>query len=175
MSRKTTKDMRWHKERDANEALSMNNYDKTTKDDALSMEDHETLLRDDETCLVDDIMRHLADSYAWNSFDEKYSDFAKEVRNIILGLASDEFQPFNNSPHSIWSVVLIPYNIPPWLCMKPYSFMLFLLIHGPTGPRMKKDVYLQPLVEESKELWDVGIKTYDAYSKTNFILRATLL
>ena len=88
MSRKTAKDMRWHKERDANEALKVNNYDKIIEDNALSMEDDETLLRDDETCLVDDIMRHLADSFAWKSFDEEYSDFAKEVRNIRLGLAS---------------------------------------------------------------------------------------
>ena len=53
--------------------------------------------------------------------------------------------------------------------------MLSLLKPGSTSPGMNIDVYLQPLVEELKELWDVGIETYDAYSKTNFILRATLL
>ncbi|CAO2824840.1 unnamed protein product [Amaranthus hypochondriacus] len=175
MSRKTAKDMRWHKERESNEALRVNNYDKIIEDDALSMEDIQTFLRDDETCLVDDIMRHPADSFAWKSFDEEYSDFAEDVRNIRLGLASDGFQPFNNSQHSIWPVVLIPYDLPPWLCMKPYSFMLSLIIHGSTSPGMNIDVYLQSLVEELKELWHVGIETYDAYSKTNFILRATLL
>ncbi|XP_075670448.1 uncharacterized protein LOC142640260 [Castanea sativa] len=37
------------------------------------------------------------------------------------------------------------------------------------------DIYLKPLVDELKELWEEGVETYDAYSKEHFQMRATLL
>ncbi|XP_049381430.1 uncharacterized protein LOC125846002 [Solanum stenotomum] len=127
---------------------------------------------------VDDgIMRHPADSMAWKSFDELHPSFALDPRNVRLGLASDGFQPFRNSKtsHSIWPVVLIPYNLPPWLCMKQENFILSMIIPGPNGPGDAIDTYLQPLIEELKELWEVGIETYDASTKQNFKLHASLL
>ncbi|XP_019225059.1 PREDICTED: uncharacterized protein LOC109206668 [Nicotiana attenuata] len=127
---------------------------------------------------VDDrIIRHPADSMAWKSFDELYPSFATEPRNVRLGLASDGFQPFRNlkTSYSIWHVVLIPYNLPPWLCMKQENFILSMLIPGPDSPGDAIDTYLQPLIEELKELWEVGIETFDASSKQNFKLHASLL
>ncbi|XP_049397294.1 uncharacterized protein LOC125861439 [Solanum stenotomum] len=111
------------------------------------------------------------------SFDELHPSFAVEPRNVRLGLASDGFQPFRNSKtsRSIWPVVLIPYNLPPWLCMKQEKFILSMLIPGPNGPGDAIDTYLQPLIEEWKELWEVGIETYDASTKQNFKLHASLL
>lgn len=110
----------------------------------------------------DGIMRHPANSKAWKFFDEKYPSFASEPRNVRLGLASDGFSPFRNGhiAHSTWPVVLIPYNLPPWLCMKQHSFILSMLIPGPKGSKDKIDVYLQPLIEELKLLWEVGIETF---------------
>ncbi|KAL8092246.1 hypothetical protein AgCh_034510 [Apium graveolens] len=46
---------------------------------------------------------------------------------------------------------------------------------GPTDPENSIDVYLQPLVEELKELWDVGVTTFDAAMNQNFVLRASVL
>ena len=34
-------------------------------------------------------MRHPADGEAWQDFDREYPDFAKDARNIRLGLATD--------------------------------------------------------------------------------------
>ena len=59
--------------------------------------------------------------------------------------------------------------------MKRSSFVLSLLIPGPTSPETDTDVYLQPLVEELKELWDVGVKTFDVSSKKSFQMHAALL
>jgi hypothetical protein len=59
--------------------------------------------------------------------------------------------------------------------MKQPYFILSLLIPSPTAPGNNLDVYLEPLIAELKELWDVGVSTYDAYSKQNFQMRATLL
>ena len=56
------------------------------------------------------------------------------------------------------------YNLPPWMSMKPEYCMLSLLIPGPRSPGNDIDVYLQPLIEELKELWELGVETCD-YSK----------
>ncbi|XP_073047517.1 uncharacterized protein [Primulina eburnea] len=130
-----------------------------------------------EKRLDDGLMRHPADSMAWKSFDDLHKDFSIEPRNVRLGLASDGFQPFTHSKksYSIWPVILIPYNLPPWMCMKESNFILSSLIPGPEGPGDAIDVYLQPLIEELKELWEVGIETFDASTRQNFKLHASLL
>ncbi|XP_057425376.1 uncharacterized protein LOC130718765 [Lotus japonicus] len=127
---------------------------------------------------VDDgVMRHPADSLAWKRFDDNHELFASDPRNVRLGLASDGFNPFGimSTNYSVWPVVLIPYNLPPWLCMKQPNFILTLLIPGPKGPGIDIDVYLQPLIDDLKDLWDEGIETYDASSRQNFQLHAALL
>ncbi|XP_071719148.1 uncharacterized protein [Rutidosis leptorrhynchoides] len=77
--------------------------------------------------------------------------------------------------HSTWPVVLMPYNLPPWLCMKKPFLFLSLLIPGPSAPGNNIDVYMQPLVDELKELWDTGVNTCDASTKSYFTLLASLL
>ncbi|XP_073108719.1 uncharacterized protein [Elaeis guineensis] len=131
----------------------------------------------EEKRINDGILRHPADSFTWKSFDDKYKSFSADPRSVRLGLASDGFQPFGNmsTPHSIWPVVLIPYNLPPWQCMKDPYFMMTLLIPGPKCPENDIDVYLQPLIEELKELWDIGVETYDAHTRQNFNLHAAVL
>ncbi|XP_044503419.1 uncharacterized protein LOC123224000 [Mangifera indica] len=127
---------------------------------------------------VDDgVMRHPADSLQWKSFDEMHNVFASEPHNVRLGLASDNFQPFAHSKisYSIWPVFLIPYNLPPWMCMKDSNFILSMLIPGSDGPGDAIDVYLQPLIEELQELWEVGVETFDASVHQNFKMHAALL
>ncbi|KAF5465155.1 hypothetical protein F2P56_015186 [Juglans regia] len=122
-------------------------------------------------------MRHPSDSQVWTTFDNDHSWFARDARNIRLGLASDGFNPFNNlaKPYSIWPVILMPYNLPPWLCMKDQFFITSLIIPGPKSPGNEIDVYLQPLVDELNELWENGVHTYDAYKKETFRLHAALM
>ncbi|XP_071689874.1 uncharacterized protein [Rutidosis leptorrhynchoides] len=131
----------------------------------------------EESHTKDGRLRYPADSPAWKTFDYENKEFAKEPRNVRLGLASDGFNPFGNMSvsHSTWPVVLMPYNLPPWLCMKKPFLFLSLLIPGPSAPGNNIDVYMQPLVDELKELWDIGVNTYDASTKSYFTLCAYLL
>ena len=59
--------------------------------------------------------------------------------------------------------------------MKQTFFMLSLLIPGPTALGNDIDIYLQPLIDELNELWEVGAETYDASTKQNFCMRAAIL
>ena len=36
-------------------------------------------------------------------------------------------------------------------------------------------MYLQPLIDELKDLWEIGVNTYDAYLRENFKLHAAIL
>ena len=49
------------------------------------------------------------------------------------------------------------YNLPPNLCMKEEFIFLTVLVPGPTNPKGKIDVFLQPLIAELKSLWGVGV------------------
>ena len=123
------------------------------------------------------LMRHPVDSLSWKIFDSLNPTIALEHRNVRLELACDGFNPFSNMSiaHSTWPVVLIPYNLPPWMCMKQSFFMLSLLIFGPTAPGNDIDIYLQPLIDELQELWEHGVTTYDVASKQNFLMHAAIL
>ncbi|XP_075089615.1 uncharacterized protein LOC107786374 isoform X4 [Nicotiana tabacum] len=127
--------------------------------------------------LKDGVLRHPADSDAWKHFDASNPGFARDPRNVRLGLSSDGINPFGNLSvsHSTWPVIITVYNLPPCMCMKqPYCF-LSLLIPGPKAPGNDIDVYLEPLIDELQELWYNGVNTYDASRKENFCMRAALL
>ena len=98
----------------------------------------------------DGVLRHPTDGKAWKHFDTIYPDFAKEPRNVRLGLASDGFNPFGtmSTSYSTWPVVLMTYNMPPWKSMIDASFMMSLLIPGPVSPGKDIDVYLRPLIDD---------------------------
>ena len=63
----------------------------------------------------ENILSHPADSIAWRDFDARHPNFVTDPRNIRLGLATDGFNPFDNisTSYSMWSVMLIPYNVSP--------------------------------------------------------------
>lgn len=50
-----------------------------------------------------------------------------------------------------------------------------MIFDGPKGHGNRIDVYLQPLIEELKELWHEGVNTYDASKNEMFKLQAALL
>ena len=116
------------------------------------------------------VMRHCSDSPAWKHFDKIHPSLAAESRNVRLGLCTDGFQPFGQTgqQYSSWPVIVTPYNLPPWMCMKDECMFLSIIVSGPRNPKEKLDVFLQPLIAELKHLWEVSVQTYDVSSKQNF-------
>ena len=124
----------------------------------------------------DGMLRHPGDSPQWRTIDGKFPEFSEEPRNLRLGLSADGMNPYRtmSSNHSTWPVILTVYNLPPWLCMKRKYIMLTLLVSGPKEPGNNIDVFLEPLIEDLKLLWDEGVTVYDAYSQSDFTLRAMI-
>ncbi|XP_021763981.1 uncharacterized protein LOC110728645 [Chenopodium quinoa] len=94
---------------------------------------------------VQGTMAHPTNSEAWKHLDNCFPEFASEPRNVRL------------------------------VCMKRQFMFLSLLVPGPKKPKGNLDVYMQPLIEELKQLWEVGAHTYDISMKQNFNLRAAIL
>ena len=59
--------------------------------------------------------------------------------------------------------------------MKEEYMFLTVIVPGPKNPKNKLDVFLQPLIAELKEIWEVGVEKYDVSKKRNFQLRAALM
>ena len=126
-------------------------------------------------------MRGPWDSPQWDHIRERYSEFEADYRNVHLAMCADGLNPFGQkrSTHSLCPVLLLNYNIPPWLTIKKFFIMLALLMPGPEAVTSEHmDVYMAPLIEELRELWTDGVRCHDAArwrGEARFTLRAILL
>jgi hypothetical protein len=121
-------------------------------------------------------LRHPADSPQWKMIDSKFPEFGREKRNLRIALCTDGMNPFSglSTSYSTWPVLLALYNLPPSLCMKRKYLMLSLLISGPKQPGADIDVFLSPLIDDLKFLWDEGVDVHDAQQGESFRMRAML-
>lgn len=78
----------------------------------------------------DGLVKHHCDSKAWKHVDKKYPCFASDPRNVHLALTANGVNPYKltQSTWSTWLVMLLNYDIPPWLTMNFFSIMFVLLI-----------------------------------------------
>jgi hypothetical protein len=67
-----------------------------------------------------DIMSHPTDGEAWQTLVCFDLEFAREPMSVRLGLSTDDFQPHStdSSPYSCCPVFMMPYNLPPNICLK---------------------------------------------------------
>jgi hypothetical protein len=79
---------------------------------------------------------------------------------VRLGLALDGVNPYGDlsSCHFTWHVILLNYNLLPWLITKQYFLMLVLTIPKKESVTSTNvDLYLQPLIDKLQLLW-IGVK-----------------
>jgi hypothetical protein len=121
-------------------------------------------------------MVHPLDGDTWKALDNFDPKFSQDARSVLIGPATNGFTPFgeNASLYSCWPVFIVPYNLPPSLCIK-YEFMFIcLVIPGPDHPRPKLIMVLKPLIDKLKDLW-YGVEAYDSHKKQKFTLQDTYL
>jgi hypothetical protein len=118
----------------------------------------------------------MVDSKVWKHIDAMWLNFTKDPRKLHFALTTNEMNPFGdfNFKHSTWPILLLMYNLPPWLVTKNFFVMLSLII-----PRKKSvkdanmDTYMAPLIEELRKLWK-GVIAFDVpaeVGKQTFKLR----
>jgi len=123
----------------------------------------------------DGVLYHPLGGEAWKHFDHTHWNFAAEPHNVRLGLCANGFSPFSQFVrlYSIWPVVVTPYNLPSDMCMTtPYMFLTCK--PGLTNHKNKIDVYLQPLIDELRHLWN-GVQIYDISMRQNFLMAVALM
>jgi hypothetical protein len=113
-----------------------------------------------------DIMSHPADSEAWEALDRFDPEFARDPKSDCLGLSMDGFHPHSNdsSLYSCWPIFIMAYNLPPNKYLKQSFIFLTLVISGSKEPKKEMNIFLRPLMEEMKELWQ-GVDAYDSHLK----------
>ncbi|GJV90578.1 putative transposon, En/Spm-like protein [Tanacetum coccineum] len=75
--------------------------------------------------ITDGVLCHPADSQAWRTIDEKFPKIAEDTRNLRLGISADGVDVnTGNRHHSVWPVLTVIYNLPPWL----YNFNLCVVV-----------------------------------------------
>ena len=130
----------------------------------------------------DSVMKSVADSPAWKHVTSEHVDpsFALEPRNLRLGLSLDGVNPFphSNTTHSTWPILLLIYNLPPYLVTKKFFIQLSILISGKESPTSENiGVYIERLVEELQLLW-TGMRAQDFLNpvgERGFHLRGILM
>jgi hypothetical protein len=68
----------------------------------------------------------------------------------------------------------MPYNLPPNKYLQQDFVFLALVIPGPKDPKKQMNIFLHPLMEEMKEVWQ-GVNAYDTHLKCRFNLHPTYL
>ena len=106
-----------------------------------------------------------------------YPQFTSDIRNVRIALSTDGFSPFGASatPYSLWPIVVIPYNLPPSMCMQKEFNILTMLISGPKSPGKCLNVFMRPLIDELKVLWEIGFRTWDRYGKKYFMMKVAVM
>ena len=114
---------------------------------------------------------------SWKVINHSWLDFATDSSNLRLSISTNGINPHSSlsSRHSYWVTIMITYNLPSLLSMKRKFMVLYLLILGPWQADNDIDIYLAPLIEDLKTLWEVGVEAYDAYKKEVFTWRVVLL
>jgi hypothetical protein len=95
-----------------------------------------------------------------DAHDKKWLDFAVDPKNIRFRLSTVGFNPLSNKTciWSTWPVMLLVYNLPLWMATKRFFMLLALLIPGKEQVKLENiDVYLQPLIDELQELWQLVV------------------
>jgi hypothetical protein len=80
-------------------------------------------------------MQSVVHSKQWESIQGIDSRFTEKTTNLYAGMVVDGGNPFGNQStrHSTWLVLIVLYNLPPWLVARQFFILLSLIIPGTTS------------------------------------------
>ncbi|RVW94540.1 hypothetical protein CK203_030792 [Vitis vinifera] len=98
----------------------------------------------------------------------------KIAKDLIWHAQEREFDGKMRHPSDFPSWKLVDHRWPDF-ASEPRNLRLAISADGPRQPGNDIDVYLAPLLDDLKMLWDVGVECYDVHQQEVFTLRAILL
>ena len=112
-----------------------------------------------------DLMTHVSDSTQWKWINERFrEELGYDDWNVRMALVTDGFNPNSDKrgTYSMWPILLMNYNIAPWLTTKNYFIMLAMLIPDPKSVTADHfNIFIEPLIEELLNLWNYGVYHID--------------
>lgn len=116
---------------------------------------------------------HIADIYDGTVWQSEVDGYLKCDHNLYGMINIDWFQPYKHTPHSVGAIYMTILNLPRVERFKEDNVMLIGVMPGPKEPSLNINSYLQPLIEDLREL-DAG-KLYNDYSFSGNKYRFRLL
>ncbi|RVW80063.1 hypothetical protein CK203_052397 [Vitis vinifera] len=98
----------------------------------------------------------------------------KIAKDLIWHAQEREFDGKMRHPSDSPSWKLVDHRWPDF-ALEPRNLRLAISADGPRQPGNDIDVYLAPLLDDLKMLWDVGVECYDVHQQEVFTLRVVLL
>ncbi|KAL0296162.1 UNVERIFIED_CONTAM: hypothetical protein Sradi_6668300 [Sesamum radiatum] len=121
-------------------------------------------------------MCHLSEAEAWRHFDQTYSNFTAESRNVRLGFARmGSHHTGSTIARTLVGSLYLSHIISHQKCASFEYMFLTMMIPGPLNPKRLIDVYLEPLIKELQNLWPMGILTRDSAKDETFTMRIMLM
>lgn len=121
------------------------------------------------------VMGDVYDGKIWQDFQYVSGQpFLAEPHNFALMMNVDWYQPFKHSPYSVGVIYLAILNLPREERFKDENMILVGVIPGPKEPKININAYLEPLVDELRELWE-GVLMDDSSPLGSLFYRAALL
>ncbi|XP_071687844.1 uncharacterized protein [Rutidosis leptorrhynchoides] len=121
----------------------------------------------------------------------RYFPLIPRLQRLFMSPKTSEYMRWHQESRTKDGLLRHPADSPAWktfdlqnheFAKEPHNVRLGLASDGfnPFGNMSVShsnniDVYMQPIIDELKELWDTGVNTYDASTKSNFLLRACLI
>lgn len=116
---------------------------------------------------IDGKMHFVPNSKAWHHIDAIYLEFATKPRNVRLGLTTDGVNSYGekNNNWLTWPILILNYNLPPWLVTKILFILFYLIISRPKNVKSNKiNVYVVPLLRNYK-IHGLGCKALMYYNQ----------
>ncbi len=80
----------------------------------------------EKNSLEDGMVRFVVHSKAWKHINAMWPNFTKDPKNLRFVLTTDGMNPFGdfNFKHSTWLILLLMYNLFPWLVINIYFYVI---------------------------------------------------
>lgn len=134
-------------------------------------------------CQEDDVISDVMDSHLWDYLKRHEPSVMEHSRNLFFALSTDGTLVKDcavqldgtRGQYSVWPIVLVCYNLPPWLrYLFGFLFVVGLVDRPQPGP-IGVMCALEVIVDQFLDLYRNGHKVWNELHKTDEVVKAMLV